>query len=325
RRSANAWTVSSAIGSETWLADGGPNIFRIDMNGFNEFELTPVGPFTGDEGLPASDITGTVNGIAHDLEDIYVSATRGDDTYLYKGKRVAPGRYAWSPMDKISHGSAATTLLVVSQLSGETVPYVYINIGLAIFKYQIKDWTTYVGGWQVQTPYYVADDETITKVWHRIRTFTKRVGANIDMQIAYRADHTAAWTNVGAVVESNGNFATNMGNVGTFRIQFRFTVANASTAAEKIDLKSFTVDGELVRELRRTFDFTIIADNAADVAFINSLRTFGGSVPIITTPTGTTASLFIQGGFPAEVILEDDRRLGDPVTAFRIVGVEILS
>lgn len=325
RRSANAWSISSAIGSETWLADGAQNIFRVTVTGFNEFELTPVGPFTGDEGLPVSDLTGTVSGIAHDLEDVYVTAKRGDDLYIYRGKRVAPGRYAWSPMDKISTGGAANTILHVSQLAAQSAPFLYANVGLTIFKWQVKDWTTYAPDWEIQTPYFVADDETVTNVWHRIRTFTERVGAAIDMQAAYRTDHNVGWTNIGAVIESNGQAARNMGNAASFRIQFRFVVDNASATSEKIDLKSFTVDGEAVPELRRRYDFTIIADSQEDADYLNSLRGGGGTVPILTTPLGNAVSIFIDGGFPALSVMEDDRRLGDPVSTFRIVGVEILS
>ncbi|KKL96243.1 hypothetical protein LCGC14_1846460, partial [marine sediment metagenome] len=105
------------------------------------------------------------------------------------------------------------------------------------------------------------------------------------------------------------------------RIQLEFIGTTAGGAGSS-HLRSFNLEGRLIPDHRRTFDFRVVADTKTETDFIYSLRTDVDSYILITDRFGTQYKTFIIPGFPVEEELFDDLRQ-EPVRTYHLVAREV--
>lgn len=321
RRSATAYTIKSNTGTDVWLSDGSKDVLQVVALDFETFDVRPSGPFhhSNDKPFTATDTEGLVKALAQDSEFVYVAVLRGSHVYVYKGAELLRGVFAWTPLIKIT--SATTNAMAVLKMSGDTQAKLYVNNGTSILAYQVRDWTAYNTEAVITTPYFSATDESLAKLHTRLKGFIDQTGAS-GITAFYRKDTETSFTAIGGSQVTPGQFKVNPTAVLTnFRIQLQFAVT-ASDAVSPLHLRSFGLEGITKPELRRVWDFTVIADNKADADFCYSLRTNTTSLITVSDRFDITRSGFLVTGFPLEQELTDEitRRA---VRAYRLVIQEV--
>jgi hypothetical protein len=313
----SAGTILDTEGQETWSSDGN-SLWLLRVLGFNEFDVTPAGPFETTQAVPVtSDIRGTILDVSIDIDAIYVTVLRGSDSYTYKGVEKARGIFVWSPL--IKWGSSTVDVARVSAYNGDSHLYVAFSGSWAAFK--LHDWTVYNTDWQIDTMFLNNGEPTVDKIHHRLLTRVDRTGGNI--QPASRVTESGSFVNIGGAVSTDTG--VNMGNKTGKEIQLRITMSGNSTS-QYFNLRGLKVEGVRRPEVRREYNFTVYADNLGEANFLRSLASNSGTVPNITRNDGLDDAVEVQvyPGWPREVETFDDAQR-KPARAFELRALEILT
>ena len=326
RRAAGAFSILASSGLETWYSDG-KDVFRVIATGFEVFDIRNEGPFLNIDEKPVNveGIRGDIKAIALDLDAVYISVQQGADHFIYKGVETSRGIFTWSPLINENSATVSTALGII-KLTGDAEPVLYtIDSAGAILSYVLKNWPTFRDDWRIRTPWFTATLETWDKLWDEVTAFIELAGDGA-MRLFYR-------TNVASgTVEFNGGGNGSMPTDGVNniklatpiagqRIQLEFVGTTAGGAGSS-HLRSFNLEGRLIPDHRRTFDFRVVADTKTETDFIYSLRTDVDSYILITDRFGTQYKTFIIPGFPVEEELFDDLRQ-EPVRTYHLVAREV--
>ncbi len=327
RRTSGVYTVKAESGGDVWFSDGFNNVLRVVAQGFDVFDVRPAGPFRTTDEMPVTepdfdpdDVS--VEAIAQDIDAIYMVVQRVADSYVYKGVEIARGVYAWSPVHKLSPQTTSADFIAALGTSGDLVPRVYFNDGTAVKSFATV-WDEYNATWEFITTKFSATLLGTDKLWSLIRAFIKRSASAAKIVVHYRSNLDTNWT----LFESPGEMTANGSNelslttpVANKEIQLRF-VGSTSDADENVDLLSFALEGYLRTDNRPVYDFTVIADTAADATFLRGLRTLTNFITL-TDQFGLTHSVIVLPGFPQEVQVVDEA-LRRPVMAFHFLTKQV--
>jgi hypothetical protein len=329
RRSSTAFSLKAESGSDVWFSDG-TDILRLVAQGFETFDIRPGGPFYGYDDRPVDSPpagTATIKDITQDLTAMYVACTRSDDSdafYIYKGVEIVRGLFAWSPLLRYVP-SGAITFCEVLKMSGDAAPIVYFNDGTTVKRFSTQ-WTTYAATWELHTPYFTATLENWDKMAHNLRA-TIEWETNSKVAVHYQKDTDTSWTEWGGTAPAN-EMATNGSNeialttpIDNKKIRLRF-VGTTSNSANKVNLRSFHLESILRPDSKRTFEFSVVADNKGDTDFIYTLRTTLDAFMVITDRFGTDYNAFLLPGFPIELELVDEV-LKEPVRVYQMQAQEV--
>lgn len=319
RRSTNAFTIKAEGGSEVWLSDG-KNIFRVVAEGFEVFDIQLQGPLQGDDAIPFTnfDIQGTIRAIALDLEAVYVAVARTgtSDTYIYKGVEVTRNRFVWSPIIKSPN---QCDVLAIAKLTGESESHIYFNSGTTMKRVDVN-WTTYASAWRMDTPFFTASIDNWTKLFRKISAFVDK-DANAAITVSQRTDDASGFTSIGTLTPSNGLAEILLpAPLSTKRVQLRFD-GSTSDVADKVDLRSFNLEGVMFPPLALSMDFSVTVDTKSQADFLRNLRSDETVFPIIEDRFGIARTVSIVPGFPQESE-QFDEILKEPVRTYRIVALE---
>lgn len=321
RRSTTAYSIKSNTGTDVWLSDGSKDVLQVVALDFETFDVRPSGPFhhSNDKPFTATDTEGLVKALAQDAEFVYVAVLRGTAVYVYKGAELLRGVFAWTPIIRIA--SATANAMAVLKMSADTQPKLYINNGTAIVAYQIRDWTAYNTEAVITTCYFSATDESLAKMHTRMKGFIDQTGSS-GITAFYRKDTETSFTNIGSSQVTPGQFKVNpTAPLANFRIQLQFVVS-ASDAVSPLHLRSFGLEGITKPELRRAWDFTVVADNKADADFCISLRTNTTSLISVSDRFDIVRSGTLVAWSESEMTDEITRR---PARSYRLVIQEVPS
>lgn len=317
RRNSTAFSISDSEGQEAWLSDG-TSMFLLRALGFNEFDITPAGPFETTLAVPITSLTGTIIDVSIDASAVYVTTERiSGQTHVYKGIEKERGLFVWSPLIHRNSGAVDAAQVVAH----DGTPYLYLGDNGNLFRYQLRDWTNYTTSWEIETPFYNNNEPTIQAIYHRLLARLSATGGTI--QAAARTTETGSYTNLGAAFDSD--VARNMSNLTGKEIQLKFTMTG-SDSAKYCHLRGFKTEGVRRPEKRDVYTFTIIPDNIREATFLKGLVTNASNAPIISRQEGFTTDVSVQvyPGWPREVELFDEV-IGRPTRAFEIRAVEVLS
>jgi len=320
RRSTTAFSIKAGFGSDAWFSDGTKKVIHAVALDFETFDIRPDGPFYHRDSRPVSEtaIEGTVSSIALDLEAVYITAKRGADVYVFKGVEVERGEYVWSPFIRIA--SATNNAAAVMKMTGDASPKLYLNNGTSILTYDLEDWALYNTSYEFITYYDARNDESLVKLYTRLKTFLDVVGASVSIEVFRRVDTVTGWTTLGSI-SSSGLNTQNAGILTNQRVQLRF-VLTSSNSASHIDLRSFNLEGIVVPELRRIFDFVLVADSKPAADFLYSLRTTIAALPIMEDRRGVARTIAVLPSYPRERE-QEDAVLGEPVMTYHIIAQEV--
>lgn len=326
RRSSAAYSIKAESGSDVWFSDGG-EILRLVAQGFESFDIRPGGPFYGYNDrpvdFPAPGVE-TIKAITQDLDAVYVACTRSDDSsalYIYKGVEITRGIFAWSPLLKRTP-SSTSNICEVMKMSGDAAPIVYFNDGASVRRFSTQ-WTTYATSWELITPYFTGTLENWDKMAHNLRA-TLELETNTDVTVYYRKDTASSWTLFGStgVLNTNGfNEISVTTPLNNKKIQLRF-VGATTNSANKVNLRSFHLESILRPDLKRVFEFAVIADSKGDTDFMYTLRTTTSAFMTITDRFGTAYTAFLLPGYPIELEMIDEVAKA-PVRVYQLQCQEI--
>lgn len=322
RRSASAFSIVNGTGGAVWFSDG-RDIIRLVAEGFEIFDIQYGGPFYSTDDLPMSQYApgeATIVAISQDIEHVYVTATRSGDTFIYKGKEVARNVYVWSPL--VKDASASADIGFMGKLSGDTAPIFYFNDGTTIKRFHTQ-WDEFAASWELVTPQFTADRESWDKMFHQLNAFLERE-ANTQVTVSYRVNNTAAWATVGGtgIINTDGANTINVTTpIAGKKVQLRF-VGATTNSANKVNLRSFMLEGILRPEERETLDFSVIVENKTQAAFLHSLRQEATAFATVTDRLGTARNVFVLPGFPVESEVTDEARKGI-VRSFQLMAQSI--
>ena len=325
RKSTNAFSIFAESGSDAWLSDG-DDIFRIVAEGFETYDIRADGPFRSFDGKPINAaISGTVKSMSQDIDAVYICVDRGSDIYIYKGVEQSRGTYAWTPLAKYTGTNAASG---VFKTTAEADPFIYVGNTLEILRYKTRSWSTYTPTWELETSQFTATLETWDKIWFGIQAFLKLSGATAKVEVAYKLNNTAGYTDFDDSVASNNDMTADEFNelklaapINGKKIRLKFTGTN-STNTHFANLRSFNLSGILRPVRKAVFDFTVVADTVTEVTFLNLLRTDNTRLFTIKDRFDVDRSAFMLPGFPIEQELFDEARK-EPVRTYRIVAQEV--
>lgn len=328
RRSSAAFSMKAESGNDVWLSDG-IGIFRIVAEGFEIFDMRDDGPFLNLDSRPFSEEStrGTVTGLGRDLDAVFVAVTRGSDTYIYRGVETIRGIFSWSPLIKLVGDVIAPGAMAVAKVEAAANPVLYFidADGQARFA-TIKTWTTFNATWEMITSRFTATLETWDKLWDELTAYQDRPGSSTaKITVHYRVDGATAWTEfngAGALTADGINNIKLTTPIAGKRIQLRFVGTVGSTSAFAVHLRSFNLEGRLIPDHRRTFDFRVVADTATESAFLYSIRTDVDSYVLLTDRFGVQYKTFVIPGFPVEEELYDEV-LQEPVRVYHLIMKEV--
>jgi len=330
RRSTNSWSVKAESGSDVWLSDQ-ETIYRLVARGFEEFDIQPGGPFRSFDTRPVTlpegiNIQG-ITAMAQDLDTVYILVTVDSALTVYKGKEIIRGIFNWCPWAKYALVSSPIGAEII-KLTTDADSYLYFADGINVKRFRTANWTTFAATWEMITPQFTATLESWDKMWTRISAFITLTGT-AKLEIAYRLENDPAYTDFDDTVAGNNDMITSGFNelklsapINGKKIQLRLRGSNSSSA-DKVDLRSFNLTGILRPERKPIFDFTIIADTAAEITFINALRTDVTQFFTITDRFDVDRTAFMLPGFPIEEEQTDEARK-EPVRTYRLVCQEVV-
>jgi hypothetical protein len=323
KRSSLAFCVKSESGGDVWFSDRFA-VTRLLVGSTDSFVIRPEGPFLSWDERPVTTPfnAGYILGICQDVAAVYIAVTRGAYLYVYKGVPVTADIYVWTPVVRVS-GASANYLCAVAQLSGDSYSYVYFSVNKQLKRFPTT-WSTYCPDWELETPYFTANEETVAKLWHKIRVYLERQ-ANTTVTVYYRLDNTAAWTQFGtsAMHDDGYNYISLPATpLAGRRFQLKFA-GNTTNSANKVDLQSFALDGMIKPDRAALFDFTVIADNKGDADFLVTLRTDATRHVAVVDRFGVTRTMYVLPGYPIETEDMDEARQ-EPVRVYQIVGLEVI-
>lgn len=325
RRSANAFSRKSESGSDAWFSDG-KTALRLTAEGFEIFDIRLDGPFHHIDERPINvnfSMQPQVGYISQDLESVYLIASRADVAgfFIYKGVEINRGLFAWSPIAAFS--GSAPNFIHVAKLTSDTHPHVYFNSGTQLKRFSTH-WSTYAPSWELITPRYDASQESISKIWYKLRAFLKK-DTNAQVTVHYRLNNSTTWSLFGptGIMNSDGNNEILIVDspASGKSIQLRFTGTTTSNT-HRVDLLSFVLEGLLRPDLQRIFDFIVVVENKGESDFLYNLRTDSTQFIQVEDRFGISRSAFIIPGFPSEQELFDEVRK-EPMRAYRIVAQEV--
>lgn len=317
--------IKSESGSDVWFSDG-VDIRRLVAVGFEVFDIGPDGPFHTTDERPVNDFPpgGDVGyaGITQDLNTVYVIVERAQGNFIYKGKELSRNVFAWTPLVKDT--TTNTDFIAALKLSSDTESQVYYNAGTTVKSFS-TEWDTFAATWELETCKFNATLPAWDKMWYQINAFVDNSDVcNADVTVSRRLDNTAAYSVFGStgVLAANGhNQITLTAPLSAKEIQLKFAGATCDSA-ESVDLLSFLLEGLLRPDYRRTYDFTVVADNKADTTFIEGLRTSTSAFITLTDRFNTDRTVFLLPGYPIEEEIMDDIRK-EPVRSYRLVAQEL--
>ena len=325
RRSSTAFSIKAESGSDCWLSDG-RDIMRLVADGFELFDIRPDGPFRSFDVRPVTaDIKGDPTSMSQDLDAVYILVNRSGDIYVYKGVELVRGQFAWSPLAKYTGTNAASAVI---KTTGDSDPILYMGKTLEVVKLQTENWTKFAINWEFITPQFTATLETWDKVWTILNAFLILTNDSL-LDVAYRLDNATAWTDfidkttLTAQMTSDGLNTIRLSSlISGKKVQLRL-IGNNILRADKVDVRSFNLEGILRPERKPIFDFTIIADSVTEVTFINALRTDVTQFITITDRFDVDRTAFVLPGFPIEEEQVDEARK-EPVRTYRLVCQEVV-
>ncbi len=323
QRSATAFSVSSDTGSEVWLASGTDiDALRVVGVTLDSFDFRPDGPAFSTDQLPinAAFMDGDIEAIAHGFDALYISkeVPNDGDNIIFKGREIVRGQLVWTPFIRYA---GPTSSMGIFRLSGDSRPVIYVGSGSDIFAYDSREYGIFNPAWELVTPFLTGRSEHVDKFIHSINVLVDRTGTFSKIIVSYRTDPDAAWTVFGSTGEitTDGHSEIVLTTpIVAKQIQLRFAGSTTSTTS-KIDLRGYTLEGFVHPELKRTFQFTVIADNKDQADFIYSLRTDTTNFISIVDRFGTTHTAFILPGFPVEQEIVDESKR-NPVRVYQIVA-----
>jgi len=315
RANALSGTIMDTEGQSTWSSDG-KSLWLLRVLGFNEFDIVKAGPFESTPGVPfGADIRGDILDVSIDLDAVYVTVKRGNDTYCYKGTEPQRGTFTWSPLIKWP----MTTMEVsgVSAYDGES--YLYVGNSGSLARFKLHDWTVFNTDWQIDTMFLNNGEPTVPKIHHRLSTRVDRTGGNL--QPYARVGEADSFTTLGGA--QSIDTGVGMSNLTGPEIQVRIAISGNSSS-QYFNLRGLQIEGVRRPEVRRQYDFTVYADNKGEADFLRSLSANSGNIPNITRDDlDTTVEVQVYPGWPREVELFDDA-LRKPARAFEVRALEIL-
>jgi len=321
RASGLAYSIKAESGSDVWFADK-THIQRLVAEGFEVFDIRLEGPRQSTDIRPVDETAVILlREVALDLEAVYVACQRSTDLYIYKGVEIARGIYAWSPLLKYADKGSAIDFMAVGKLNAGYAPDLFFNDGATVKRINLA-WDEYTDTWELHTPYLSGGLEEWTKIAWRVRAYLERE-ANTSVTVYYRKDDETSWTQFSSdTMTTNGNNEVNVVSspVVFNRIQLRF-VGATTNSANKVDLRSYEIESILRPDYHPVFDMTLIAENSADVAFLESLREVEGFVTL-TDRFNTAHEAFVLPGYPIGAELEDEAR-HSLVRAYQLVCQEV--
>ena len=319
RKSSSAFSIGDSTGLETWVSDG-DDIYRIETLGQAEFAARQAGPFYDDDIVPFSNPTtrGTVVDISIDFDAVYVTVQRGSDTYVYKGVEKLQGVYSWSPLIKESSVTSAGGR--VHKRLADSEGHLYTLQSGLFNEYILRDWIVFNTDWQFETPYFIGQDENEVKAWNRFKAFVEVSSGSGTVQAAGRTDGTPTYVNIGSGM-GDGYTTANPTALQHRRVQLRFTMSGNSST-ESVDLRSFTLEGQRLPELKRLLTATVIVQNTGERDFLYSLRS--GSFTIRDRLGTNTRDFTLLPDYPKQLELFDEITK-EPQMAMQIRAVELLT
>ena len=328
RRTSGVYSVKAESGGDVWFSDGFNNVLRVVAQGFDVFDVRPAGPFRTTDELPITepdfdpdDVS--IEAITQDIDAIYMVVQRVADSYIYKGVEIARGVYAWSPIHKLAPATVASQFIAALGTSGDLVPRVYFNDGTEIRAFSTV-WDEFAPTWEFITMKYSATLFQTDKLWNRLRAFQERSNdPATKITVYYRENLDTNWT----LFASPGTMGDNGNNelkltvpLSDKEIQLRF-VGSTSAAAENVDLLSFALEGYLRTDNRPIYDFTVIADTAADATFLRGLRTVEQFITL-TDQFNLAHNVVVLPGWPEEIQIIDEA-LHRPVIGFHFIAKQV--
>lgn len=322
QRSTSAFSVSSDSGTEAWLTSGlDINATRIVGVALDSFDIRTDGPAFSTDQLPMGDdfMTGDIEGIAHGGDALYISKEipGGSDNIIFKGREIVRGQLVWTPFIRYA---GPTEAIGVFRMSGDPRPNIYIGSGNDIFAYETKEFGLFADDWQMITPFLNGRVPHIDKFVHSLNAILDK-DANAKIVVSYRTKPGDSFTLFGSTGELNTdghNEIVLSTPIVSKQIQLKFA-GTTSSGTHKVDLRSYTLEGFLRPELKRVFQFTIIADTKTEIDFIYSLRTDITKFITIRDRFGTDHTAFLLPGFPIEHEVVDESRR-KPVRVYQIVA-----
>jgi hypothetical protein len=165
-------------------------------------------------------------------------------------------------------------------------------------------------------------------MWRLISAFITLTGTG-KLEVFYRLDNTAAWSEFTDATAGDNDMTTNGHNqlklaapINGKKIQLRLVGSN-SVSTDKVDLRSFNLEGLLRPEYRPIFDFTIIADTETEVTFIKDIRKATDKFFTLLDRFNTTRTAFLLPGYPIEQEQTDEARK-EPVRTYRLLAQEVV-
>ncbi len=312
RRSSSAFTIKAESGNEVWLSDGSSDIFRIVARGFDEFDVQPEGPqFSRNERPVKFDsLSGNTLAMTMDLDAVYVAKQSGSDTIIYKGVEIARDFFTWTPL--IKRTGDVINEMGIFKMTGDAQPLLYVDEDTtssnSIVTYVLKNWTTYVASWELETSFFNARLEAFNKLWHTISIFSE-MDANTKVTVEFRTspDNAYATINVNGELTTSGHDSlSHNGIIAAKTVQLRFT-GSTTNSANNVNMRSFNFEGLLQPPFRRIIRGTLIVENKTDADFLDALRTDNGTLTI-TDPFGVSFTVFSIPGSQKERIIIDEAR-----------------
>ena len=326
RRSSDTYRIKAESGSDVWLTDT-RDIIRIVAEGFELFDIRFNGPFRSFDERPVTlDLKGKILTMTQDSDAIYILALRGSDTYIYKGVELVRGLYSWCPWAKFTETDVRGAAVI--KTTGDNDPFLYVGKNEALIKFQTENWTKFAATWELITSQFTATLETWDKMWRSIEAFITLTGTG-KLEVAYRLNNDTAFTDFDDATAGNNDMTDDGFNelklaapINGKKVQLRLTGSN-TVNTDKVDLRSFNLKGILRPDREPIFDFTVIADTATEITFLNGLRTDLTQFFTITDRFGTDRVAFVLPGFPIEQE-QTDEVIKEPVRTYHIVAQEVL-
>ncbi len=327
KRSSDTYKFKAESGSDVWLTDK-RDIIRIVAEGFEIFDIRPNGPFRSFDERPVTlDLKGTILTMTQDSDAIYVSALRGSDTYIYKGVEIVRGIFTWTPWAKFTGTDVRGSAVI--KTTADSDPFLYIGKNEALIKFQTENWTKFAATWELVTPQFTATLETWDKMWQAIEAFIEVVGS-AKVEVSYRLNTNTTFLDFDDATSGTNDMTADGFNelilaapINGKKVQLKLTGTRGATNTDKVNLRSFNLEGLLRPDRKPIFDFTIIADTATEITFINALRTDVTQFFTITDRFDVDRTAFMLTGYPIEEEQTDEARK-EPVRTYRIVAREVL-
>lgn len=325
QRSTTAFSVSSDTGSEAWLTSGRDiHAIRIVSVALDSFDFRTDGPAFSTDQLPmnADFMLGDIEGIAHGDDALYISKEipGSANNTIFKGREIVRGQLVWTPFVEYV---GPTSTIGVFRLSGDPRPALYVGSGNDIFAFETAEYGIFTAEWEMLTPFLDGRVEHIDKFVHSLNAILDK-DANAKVTVSYRTAPDDAFTlfgTTGELTADGHNEIILTTPIVSKQIQLKF-MGSTSSSTHKVDLRSYTLEGFLHPELKRVFQFTVIADTKTDIDFIYSLRNDSASFITIRDRFGIDHTAYLLPGFPIEhEVIDESRR--KPVRVYQIVAESI--